>query len=236
MTALSLVQDFCRLRGLPVPSTLVGAPDSQTQQMLALLNELGQEQTSFAWQVLAQNKTWSAPGTESLGTLQTLFGDSFNFIVNKTFWNNTLRRPIYGPIQQSDWQILKAFPAAGPIQQCIIFGGELRTYPVVPAGHTLSVFWISKNWVLDPDGSTTKPSITDDADTFLLDEQILSLGLVWRWLSAKGLPYAEEMRKYDDRLADRKQRDGMKPQLYLDPPGHSFAPGIFVPRGNWPVS
>ena len=40
-----------------------------------------------------------------------------------------------------------------------------------------------------------------DTDLTLFDENLLELGLKWKFLSAKGLPYAEEFRTYEQQLA-----------------------------------
>ena len=39
-----------------------------------------------------------------------------------------------------------------------------------------------------------------DGDTFVLDERLLRLGMIWQWKAQKGSPYAEDMGTYGDAL------------------------------------
>jgi hypothetical protein len=52
-----------------------------------------------------------------------------------------------------------------------------------------------------------------DDDKFALDERVLKLGMIWRWKSQKGSPYAEDMGSYEDALASVAGRDSPAPIL-----------------------
>ena len=39
-----------------------------------------------------------------------------------------------------------------------------------------------------------------DGDSFVLDERLLKLGMIWQWKANKGSPYAEDMATYGDAL------------------------------------
>jgi hypothetical protein len=49
----------------------------------------------------------------------------------------------------------------------------------------------------------------------LLDEEIMRIGLEWRWLQRKGFEYAESFASYERLVADAMARDGTKPVLDL---------------------
>jgi hypothetical protein len=76
------------------------------------------------------------------------------------------------------------------------------------AGDTIAFEWVSKNWVTVAAGGTS--TWTADADTGLLDEEIMTQGVIWRWKAAKGLEYAEDYNKYERLVADQMGRDGGK--------------------------
>lgn len=86
----------------------------------------------------------------------------------------------------------------------IILGGEMQFYPA-PSG-TAQFPYISANWAIDSD-SAHKAEFTADTDIFVLDERLLTLGLIWRWLDQKGMPYAEAMATYETALAQAQSRD-----------------------------
>ena len=50
---------------------------------------------------------------------------------------------------------------------------------------------MTKNWCA---GGET---FTSDTDTTELNEELLTLSLIWRWNRAKGLDYAEDMRNFE---------------------------------------
>ena len=86
----------------------------------------------------------------------------------------------------------------------IILDGQFQFTPA-PTG-IANFPYISRNFVAAQDG-TRKASFTEDSDTFLLDEGILSLGLIWRYRAQKGLDYSEDMASYELRLSQAQSRD-----------------------------
>lgn len=86
----------------------------------------------------------------------------------------------------------------------IILGGELQFYPA-PNG-TAQFPYISRNWAIDEAGGR-KAAFTADNDIFVLDERLLTLGLIWRWQEQKGMEYAESLQTYEIALARAQSRD-----------------------------
>lgn len=86
----------------------------------------------------------------------------------------------------------------------IILGNQFNFYPV-PAGDA-EYPYISKNWALS-DMAEAKAAFTADDDTFVLDERLLTLGLIWRWMDQKGLQYSEAMATYELALSQAQARD-----------------------------
>lgn len=87
----------------------------------------------------------------------------------------------------------------------IIIGGGLQFYPATNAAAQFP--YISNLYARDEDGDP-KPEFTSDNDTFVLDDRLLTLGLIWRWLDMKDMPYAEAMETYERALAQSQARDG----------------------------
>lgn len=86
----------------------------------------------------------------------------------------------------------------------IILGNQFNFYPA-PTGNA-DYPYISNYLVLD--GSPAeKAAFTADDDTFKLDERLLTLGLIWRWLSQKGYDYTEPLATYELALSQAQMRD-----------------------------
>jgi len=53
-----------------------------------------------------------------------------------------------------------------------------------------------------------------DADTFVLDERLLKLGMIWQWMANKGAAYAEPMGTYSDAILMAMGKDQPAPIMY----------------------
>ena len=76
---------------------------------------------------------------------------------------------------------------------------------------TARVTYLSKNCVALAAGSG--PAFIADTDTFVLDERLLKLGMVFQWKANKGSPYAEDMGNYQDALSFAMGKDEPAPIL-----------------------
>lgn len=232
MTCLQIIQSACRRIGITVPGAVITNPDLQIQQLMDLSNEEGQEQAArYPWQALQTEVTFTTVATQVQASMNTI-APGWNYIVNDTIWNRTLRRPVYGPRSEQNWQYQKAMQINGPFNSYRIIGDSINFYPNPVAGQTCAFEYITSNWV----SSSTASSVwLVDTDTPLIDDQLLILGTIWRWKQAKGLNYAEDFNKYERRMEDLMGRDAGKPVLDMAGIHDEILPGIFVPAGSWNV-
>lgn len=87
----------------------------------------------------------------------------------------------------------------------IILENEFKFWPA--ASGTATFPYISNLIVLDADGVTRKTDFQADNDTFMLNERLLTLGLIWRYRAQKGLEYAEDMQTYSNELEQSSNKD-----------------------------
>lgn len=233
MTMLTTVQRFCGRTGLTVPSTVYGTTDPQIRQILAMLEEEGDDLSKRgAWQEITFEATHTTLAAEDQGAIATIASNGFNYIKNGTIWDRSLRLPVY-VIDGQNWQAAKAMTLTGPRYQARIRGGKLISNPVPTAGNTWAFEYVSKNWILGVDGTTYKQYFTLDTDTILLPESIVLMGLRWRWKKEKGLEYAEDFRTYESQVKDALSRNGMKQTLNMGNSEPMVSPGVVVPLGSW---
>jgi hypothetical protein len=236
MSLITMTQQVCRRIGITAPVSVSSSSDPQIIQLMAIANEEGQDLSArYPWQSLQNESTFVTVAAESQGAITTLAGSGFRYILNDIMWDRTLLVPVSGPLNPQDWQGLKARNITGPYSQFRIRGGLVRFIPTPVAGNTIAFEWISKNWVTVTALATTSATWTADADTGLLDEEIMTQGVIWRWKAAKGLEYAEDYNKYERLVADQMARDGGKPRLNLGGGMSNFPAGVFVPSGSWSV-
>ena len=227
-TLLALVQRHCRRSNIPVPTTVAGSTDDQILQVLALLEEEGNDLASRGdWQALTREATHTTVATESQGEIDTIASNGFNYVKNNTIWDRTETLPVY-VIDGVDWQAEKGFANTSPHYQARIRGNELLATPTPTAGNTWAFEYISKNWILGADTTTYSQYFNLDTDTLLLPEEILLKGLRWRWKKEKGFEYAEDFSSYEYIVKDTLGRQGLHRNLHMDDGRSERNPHVIV--------
>lgn len=234
-TCLSIVQTICKRLNLNAPSQAIGNTDSQVITIVELCNEEGQElSVRNEWTSLLQTATYTTLATQIQGSLDTI-APNYNYIINDTIWNLSLRRPVFGPKTPQGWQQQLAFAINGPWSNFRIKDNNLLMYPVPSAGQTCTFEYVSKNWLTNSTGATGYEEWQDDTDIPVLDWKLLVLGVVWRWKKLKGFEYAEDFNAYERRVLDSISRDGTRDWLSLSNTKYDIFPGIVVPSGSWNI-
>ena len=234
MSLLTDVQEFCRRTGLDVPVSLVSSSDKQALQLWGLANEICTDLvTRFQWQDLTEQCTFTSIAAENQGAVATLASSGFLSIIDETIYDRTLRIPIFGPLNNTQWQARQALPATGPIYQYRIRSGHLYFNPAIPAGHTIAFEYKTKNIVVAVDGVTYQELFQADTDSLRLPSTLLTAGLRWMWKKEKGLEYGEELAAYERLVANLSAHDGGRRTLNAADRYNDFKPAIVVPLGNW---
>lgn len=234
MSLLSLTQDACDRIGLPRPSLVIGSSDTQVRQLLGLAQQEGKDLARRGpWQELTKETTFTATATT---TQSGALPSDFERMIEGTFWNRTQDRRVVGPLTPQKWQMLQTGLYSLVWDAFRIRGTEILMSPAPTAGDTLAFEYVSKNWCTNANGSTERSSWVADDDVGLLDEELLTLGLIWRFKKAKGLDYSEEFRSYEQMIEKKLANDGGMGVLdlngdRLDGGGGAYDP--FIPEGTW---
>lgn len=237
MSLLTIVQQHCQIHALAVPTAVVGSTDTTVQQLLGILNELVDSMTDESqWQAFSYEALFNFIPQEDQGSIYTLADEGFQWIHNETFYDRTLKRPVYGPVTDQEWQAIKAIPNPGPWYKWRIRQDRLLINPIPTTPYSLVAFEYGSSYGVKSSGGVAKQYFTADDDIFVLPEKIIRKGLAFRWKQVKGLPYQVDEEQYYKLLNNALTRDGGKRQYRLDcNQPLSLSPGIFVPSGNWPL-
>jgi hypothetical protein len=235
LTLLQTIQKVCKRIGILAPNAAFTSTDLQIQQLVELCEEEGQEQAArYQWQALQTEAIFTTVAAQLQGTLSTI-APGCEYIVNDTIWNRTLRRPVYGPRSEQEWQQIKAIQINGPFNSYRIIADAINFYPDPVAGQTCAFEYMSKNWVNSAGGGTSSVW-TSDTDTAKLNDRLMLLGTRWRWKAAKGLDYSEDFASYEAIITDAMGRDASKPRLSMSGTIYEIQPVIAIPRGSWGVN
>lgn len=237
MTVLSIIQSHCRKHALAVPSSVIGSTDTQTLQLYEILQEVLDELTTQAkFQVTTVIATHVLTAVEDQGALQTLCPSGYMFANFETFYDRTLMRPLYGPLNDQEWEALMALPNPGPFYKFRILGDHLLINPVPSTPFSTIAWEYMSSWCVTDSGGTLKAAITADDDLFIFPDNMLKRGISYRWKQIKGLPYQADEKAYWDLLNNYLAKDKVKRELDVaNGPCNDLKPGIFVPAASWPV-
>ena len=239
MTVLSVVQDFCKLNALNVPTTVTGSTDTQVIQLFAIIREICEELvTESKFNVTTQEAIFSTVPTESQGNMEDLAPFGYQFAIFETFYDRTRMLPLIGPLNESEWQEIKALPSAGLMYKYRIRQNQLLFDPV-PSASTPSdiAFEYMSSWCCRNSDGTLLGAIENDTDTFVFPENIIKKGLSFRFKQIKGLPYQADETQYYNLLNNYIAKDKVKRRINVSRGAPvDIQPGIFVPSSSWPVT
>lgn len=233
MTLLTICQDAANLIGITAPDAVTSSTDTSTIQLEACANQEGRSQVQkYSWEVLIQEGSHTTIAAESQGAMTTIATD-FGRFSNQTLWNRTTDRRYYGPITAAKWQQILAVVSGGITNYFRIRGGNLLMHPTPTAGESVKFEYVSKNWV-DTSGGTSANAdkFSGDSQTTVLEEELVVLGVVWRFLKLKGLPYDQQFVDYQNSMAEYSNHDGASPILRMAGPSRVIL-ALNEPEGNY---
>jgi len=234
---LQLVQSACDRLSLSRPSAVLASSDRQVRQLAAIATEVGEDLSARGdpgWQSLTAEWTFITVADEvQSGT--PVPPDLRNFIPG-SFFNRTQQRQLTGPLTARQYQLIKARPAASSIFLSYRERGDsFLISPTPSAGDTIAYEYISKYWVKS-NANVPKAAFTADEDMTYLDDELMILGLKWRYRAAKGLDYGEDMVSFERAVEAALGADGGKGDLNIG--GDRVFPEALanIPDGSWPTS
>lgn len=233
MTLLTLAQAACDIIGVPRPTGVIAGADQTARTMLSLAQREGRALARrWTWTALRKQQTF----TTVAQTVQTgAVPSDFDRMVSGTFWNRDDQEPVLGPVTPEEWQGLVASVALPITSAFQMRAGQIELYPVPMAGETYAYEYVSNQWCQTA-GGVGQSAWAADTDTGKLDEELTTLGLVWRFKQSRGLDYAEDLATYEEQVLQAMARDGVRRTARLAREIDYGAPHYAtVPEGNWNV-
>lgn len=209
MSLLTIVQEAARRIGLAPPTSVYASTDPLAVQLLGLAQEEGK--------ALARRNAWQALQTEYTfptvaSTASYALPSGFDRILTETVFNRTRRRRMLGDLTPQQWQETQASLVTMVNPAFRIRGSLFLISPTPTAAETIAYEYVTKNWCQSA-LSVGQSAWAADTDTGLLDEELMTLGIKWRWGRAKGLDYAEDMNTYEIEVGNAILRDGARTRI-----------------------
>lgn len=157
------------------------------------------------------NQAATASGSVSItfGKIGYPLPSDLEYFVQRTWWDNTYKWELLGPITAQEKQILKyGIIASGPRSKFYIRENLMFLNPMPTVSGQLFAYDYFSNYWCQSSGGTAQARWTADTDTYKLDEDCFIEGIKWRFLRAKGLDYSQEKADYDSDCQRVMSRDG----------------------------
>ena len=204
--------------GINVPSSFYSSTDPTAVQVVALANRAGKTlEKEVRWQELITEYTF----TTTSGTATYALPSAFRAFANMSQWDRTNQWRFSGPIPPYVYQFLKSgiSVASNGRKWFIIRGNNFTIYPTpTVSSETMAFDYYSKSWITKQVDSSYVPEWTSDNDTSRLDEDLITLDLIWRVLKAKGFPFEAEYKERETMLEALQADNGGRGVIDLGRP------------------
>lgn len=181
-----------------VPATIVNNVDPSAVRLLASADRTGRDlHRKLNWQALNQTYTFD---TED-GTAEYSLPEDYQRFINLTFWDRTNLAYIRGPVSPVEFEALRSGSLSAPSAFQAYFrvaAGKFVIHPTPSDIRTIAYQYIGQNWV-DTNSDTVMDAeyFAADTNTCAFDDDLMVLGVRYRFLAASGAPHDEERAEYD---------------------------------------
>ena len=130
------------------------------------------------------------------------------------------------------WTALKSVGTAGAYRYFRITGyaGNYRIIFFRPLGSndSITIAYLTDYWVAQSNGTLSNTWQNEDTDILLFDPRMIELGVEWRWLKKKGLPYDDYLAEYEAYLVREANDNRLHRKVVFGESGDEF-------RAPWDV-
>jgi len=195
MTLLSVIQDVALDFSFPKPNGIVLSTDPTIKQLLSFARVTARKlNRDFEWQVQLREATITTIAAENQGVLTTLVTD-YDRMISESMFNRTQQRPVDGPRSPVSHQGDLAMSSTRLRDSYRLRGGSLFILPAPAAGETIAFEYITNQWASSAAGAGQTDFLAD-TDTFPIGEDLLRLGIAYRFLDRKGFAFETEQAEY----------------------------------------
>lgn len=220
MTLLTVVKDVCADVGVEIPaSVFTGIGSNRTmQEMVALANEMAQR-------IAYDTRDWTRLRVVTLPpTMPPFIGDGVTtafplpanykrMLKTANVWRSTSSQQPMRFIPDTDqWIQRRLANNTDSWGEWTIIGNSMHIWPAMGVGTTATFVYLDRNCIALGAGGFGDRFIADN-DSFVLDERLLKLSMIWQWKAKKGGAYAEDMGTYQDAILIAMGNDSPAPTI-----------------------
>lgn len=192
MNLAQMLNNVLEQSGFLSRQSYTGSADPDDKQMVAIANRVAYEIINgYRWPEL-RNVHKFLMTSESKYDLPS----DYQQMVADSVWQEDGSKPVEFPVPDRRWYMYKFTNwSDGGLIRMRQYGDQLEIHDTQP-GEEIAFEYISK-WYIRSVEDVGKEFFTDDSDTFMLDDQLLILGIQAHWMQTKLMPqYMEHFANY----------------------------------------
>lgn len=208
MTLISICNDVLKEVGWPTYSSIASSSDGTAQQIFSIANtELRQLSLAKRWPHLDVEYAFSTV----VGQAVYPWPDDFDAVAFGGVFDASEYYQVRGSMNFEDWARLKYGNLSSLSYQKFRTGyatdgtPQIEITPTPDSVRNLIALYHTNEYARQSDG-TSVVGYTADSDTSKVPEDIVELGIKWRFRRAKGLDFSAELVEYNTSLMSRFNR------------------------------
>lgn len=205
MSLLTICRAAADEIGIDRPAIVAASAQPEAQKLYRYANKVGNAlMKAYAWAPLRAEQTFTSISQE----IQTnALPDDFDRFLPETFWNRSKRELLVGPVTEVEWQSRKAQAITQFDRPRFIHrGSDILVTPTLAFGDSMAFAYVKNTWAQSSAGAAQTKFLADD-DTTVLDEELITYGVIFEFLSGDGQPAQIPLAQYRDRLKQLTKSD-----------------------------
>jgi hypothetical protein len=217
MSLLTICQDAAEEIGFDTPSSIISNTDPTAVRLLRLAHRTGAILAKKPWHLLIKTHSFSTVAGEP----QYALPSDYRSLVANTIWNQTTDQAVYiiSPVM---WSYEKSVNTSAYQDMFRLLGDDagpsigrkITIHETPSAVETIYFQYFSKNWLTS--AGVEYSEFQTDNDEVIFDDDLFTMGVIWRMLKSLGQPYLEEKTEFDRELEICLAQDGATENLHAD--------------------
>jgi hypothetical protein len=207
MSLLTLCQEAAALCGIAEPTSVLSSGDDTYIQMARLAQVEGDELSRIIpWRGIKVTAYMTGDGST---TFWNLPADFDRFPDGDSLWRDERRyEALDGPLSDNEFVAITSSNENPTLPVWRLYASSIEVYPALDDAEIVNFDYYSKFWICDSTGVTVYRKWSSDTDYALIPEDLITLGVVWRWKRAKGLAFEDDRASYMAQRMEVARKDG----------------------------
>jgi hypothetical protein len=211
-----------------VPSTIIGNSSPTAVALRSAALDVGRAlERGYKWQALKKEYTFAT--SEDVTAYDV--PEEMRRFINMTIWSETDQWPLINVSDQRFRALQSGIVVSSIRFQYSVYANQININPSPGADAVNIVFDYHTKYFCESSGGTGQNRWLADSDVSRLDENLMVLGVRYRYLARQGLPYDEEKAEFLSAITDLRADD--QPLTIIDVGPVPQGLPVNVADGNW---